>query len=261
MSHPTGRNLPLSAPRTIICDLVHFAKQIPTVPVERKMNLGEVVRARGRTGNRVSWCSLFTKAYGRTAAEFPELRRAYIAYPWPRLYEHPYSIASVAIERQYRDEPVVFFVHLRSPETQPLMKLDAHLRRFKTDPVESVSLFRRALLIGKYPRFLRHLLWRLSLNWSGGKKAKRLGTFGVSVYSGLGAASLHPLSPLTTTLTYGVIDAKGEVTVRAIYDHRVMDGATVARALKRLEEVLVTEIVAELEETVDLTAAPASEAA
>ena len=34
--------------------------------------------------------------------------------------------------------------------------------------------------------------------------------------------------------------------MRVIYDHRVMDGATVARALQDLERVLQCEIVAEL---------------
>ena len=32
----------------------------------------------------------------------------------------------------------------------------------------------------------------------------------------------HPLSPLTTTLNYGVIQDNGDVAVRVIYDHRVI---------------------------------------
>jgi hypothetical protein len=74
-----------------------------------------------------------------------------------------------------------------------------------------------------------------------------MGTFGVSVYSGLGAESFNHHTPLTTTLTYGVIGEDGLVQARVIYDHRVMDGATVARALGRLEEVLNREILGELE--------------
>ncbi len=81
---------------------------------------------------------------------------------------------------------------------------------------------------------------------SGRKRAHFLGTYGVSTYSGLGAASLHPLSPLTTALNYGVIDEAGGVDVRIIYDHRVLDGATVARALQDLDRVLQCEILAEL---------------
>jgi pyruvate/2-oxoglutarate dehydrogenase complex dihydrolipoamide acyltransferase (E2) component len=76
-----------------------------------------------------------------------------------------------------------------------------------------------------------------------------MGTFGLSVYSGLGAESLHPLSPLTTTLNYGVISARGAVTVRVTYDHRVMDGTTVARALARLETVLNEDLCKELRGT------------
>jgi pyruvate/2-oxoglutarate dehydrogenase complex dihydrolipoamide acyltransferase (E2) component len=49
-------------------------------------------------------------------------------------------------------------------------------------------------------------------------------------------------------LNYGIIEPDGAVSVRIIYDHRVMNGATVARALNRLEEILTTTIVEELRE-------------
>jgi pyruvate/2-oxoglutarate dehydrogenase complex dihydrolipoamide acyltransferase (E2) component len=51
---------------------------------------------------------------------------------------------------------------------------------------------------------------------------------------------------LTSTLNYGVIAPDGSVDVRLTYDHRVLDGATVARALADLERVLNCEILAEL---------------
>ena len=58
--------------------------------------------------------------------------------------------------------------------------------------------------------------------------------------------SLHPLSPLTALLNYGVIDKNGRVTARIMYDHRVMDGATIARALGRMEEILNSVILDEI---------------
>src|SRR5262249_38733374 len=197
-------------------------------------------------GRRVSWCTLFTKAYGLVAADFPQLRRAYLPLPWPHFYEHPESVASVAVERDYRGESAVFFAHLRAPENQALADLDAHLRRFKEGPVESHGLFRRALRVSRLPRPLRRLLWWVGLNSSGHKRAQRMGTFGVSVYSALGAESFSHLSPLTTSLSYGVIGPDGRVAVRVAYDHRVMDGATVARALAAVEDVLNREILAEV---------------
>jgi hypothetical protein len=85
----------------------------------------------------------------------------------------------------------------------------------------------------------------LSLN-IGRQRPNYHGTFAVSVYSGLGAESLHPLSPLTATLNYGVIGSNGAVDVRIIYDHRVLDGATAARGLVRMEELLMTALLDEL---------------
>ena len=235
----------LSLPRRWVCDLLHCARKVPTVPVERRIDIRAAAQARASIGLRPGWPAIFTRAYGLVSREVPQLRRYYLSFPWPRLYEFPYSIASVAVERDWEGEQAVFFGHLRSPETQTIASLDKHLRDYKELPVREFGLFRRALQIARYPRFLRRFVWWYGLNVSGAKRAKRLGTFGVSVYSGLGSESLHPLSPLTTTLNYGVIE-DGKVTVRIVYDHRVMDGGTVARAQGRLEEILNREIVEEL---------------
>jgi hypothetical protein len=101
------------------------------------------------------------------------------------------------------------------------------------------------LAVARLPRPVRRLLLWLGLNLSRTRPGQ-FGTFGLSSYSALGAESLHPLSPLTTTLNYGVIDPDGSVTVRLVYDHRVTDGATIARALARLEAVLTGEVLDEL---------------
>jgi pyruvate/2-oxoglutarate dehydrogenase complex dihydrolipoamide acyltransferase (E2) component len=246
MSQPKGRNLRLSLPRRFICDLLHFARQVPTVPVQRRMNLAAVVRARQEAAPRPSWAAIFAKAYAFVCAAHPELRRSYLSFPAPHLYEHPVGVASIAVERRVGDEEAVLFGHVTAAEQHSLTELDLRLRAFKEQPLEKIGAFRHVLRLGAWPRPLRRLAWWFALNVFGRKRAHFLGTFGVSVYAGLGAASLHPLSPLTTTLNYGVIDADGGVDVRLIYDHRVMDGATVARALQDLERVLQCEIVAEL---------------
>ena len=92
---------------------------------------------------------------------------------------------------------------------------------------------------------MRRAFWWVGLNW-GRQRGNYFGTFGVSVYSALKAESLHPLSPATTVLNYGVITEDGVLDVRIIYDHRVMNGATVARVLGRLEEILNTVMIEEV---------------
>jgi len=238
MGERSGRRLALSPPRRFICDLLHFATKVPTVPVQRRMNIAALVAAREHAFPRPSWCSLFTKAYAMVAAARPELRRAYLSFPWPHLYEHPSSIASIAVERRVGDEDAVLFVQIRGPEHHRAEQLDDYLKECKERPVAEVGTFRRTLRVSRWPAPVRRFLWWIGLNVSGYRRARNWGTFGVSVYSGLGAESLHPLSPLTTTLNYGVIADDGTVDVRLIYDHRVLDGAPVARALAELEETL-----------------------
>jgi hypothetical protein len=214
----------------MVCDLLHFSHRVPTVPVQRVIDLSRLAELRKRPGAHVGWVALFTKAFTRVATEMPELRRAYLPYPQPRLYQHPFSVASVAVEREYAGEKGVFY--------------DALLKRFKTAPVEEV--YRFLFQFYRLPRALRRLIWWYVINLRGSRKAEFMGTFAVSVYSALGAESLHPLSPATTTLNYGIIGPDNRVTARLVYDHRVMDGGTVARALARLDEVLNGDVADEL---------------
>lgn len=241
---PRGRTLPLSVPRRAVNDVLHFARRIPTVPVQRQVDLAHLAEARRRSPVPVGWCALFTKAFALVCRDVPELRRTYLRFPRERLYEHPFSVASIAVERRFEGEPGVFFANVLRPEEMPLPDLEEAIRGYKTRPVEEA--FSTSLRFFRLPKPVRRGLWWYLLNVRGSRKAEFLGTFGVSAYSAIGAESLHPLSPLTCLLTYGVIGADGRVPVRVVYDHRVFDGGVVARALARLDEVLAADILNEL---------------
>lgn len=240
-----GVVVPLSRPRRLICDLLHFASGVPTVPVQRRMRLAPVVAARRALAARPPWTAVFAKGLALVAAEFPELRRAYCKFPWPHLYEYPVSVAAVTVERDYRGERAVFTVRVKDPARRSVAEIASAIRTGTTTPVEEVKDFRRSLFVSGLPRPVRRLVWWVGLN-VGRQRANYFGTFGISVYSALGAESLHPLTPLTTTLNYGVFAPDGTLDVRLVYDHRVTDGATIARALARLEEVLNTTVRDEL---------------
>jgi hypothetical protein len=242
---------------------MRFSMKVPRVSVQRRMNLGPLLEARTSLESRPSWTALFLKGYGLLAQETPELRRAYVKFPRPQLYEYPGSIASIAHEREYEGERIVLLTTIKNPERRPIAELGSLMQTARTSPVLEVEEFRRALKIARLPGPIRWLLMWLGLN-IGRQRARRFGTFQLSVYSGLGAESLNPLTPLTSLLNYGPIDNDGSVTVRIHYDHRVMDGANVARALERFERILNGEVTAELEGLAsgrDVTAAAGSGAA
>lgn len=241
-----GRWINLSLQRRLMCDMLHFAQRVPSVPSQRRMHLADVIEARARGANRVSWCAIFMKAFAVVAAARPELRRCYLPWLWPHLYEHPINVASFAVEREYRCEPGVFFATIARPEECSLRHLDSVVRRHQTDPVESMPAFARSLRLCRFPLPIRRIVWWLGLYTDGARRGHFFGTFGVSLVGALGASGLHIRSPLTTTLNYGTFEPDGSLDVRITYDHRVVDGAQVARALAELEEVLCGEIRREL---------------
>jgi hypothetical protein len=246
MSRPVGPRLPLSLPRRFIGDLMHAARDVPLVVVQRRMRLAEVAAARSVAAPRPSWCALFLKAFAFVAAAQPTLRRSYQPWPRPHLYEHPENIASVCVEREYHDEPAVFIAHLRGPESRGLQEIEGRLKEHKDRPVEQIDSFRKILRTSRLPGPLRRLLWWYGLNASGYRRAKTLGTFGVSALAGQGADLLAWRSPLAVTLNYGVVGPDGGADVRMLFDHRVLDSAAAARALHDVERVLRCEILSEL---------------
>lgn len=241
-----GRKIALSLPRRFVGDVLHFAKKIPSIPMQRRMRLADVVAARERLSTRHSWCAIFTKAYSIVAAERPELRRTYLSVPWGHLYEHPINVAAFSVERTYQDEEGVFMARIARPELTSLRVLSQIVRAYKQAELSQIESFQQGLWLSSLPLPLRRFLWWVALEWDGRYKAHYFGTFAISVVGSLGAAGLHILSPLALTLNYGTFEPDGSLDVRLTYDHRALDGATAARALVALEEVLHEQIRQEM---------------
>src|SRR5579883_603715 len=260
MARVPGRRVALSLPRRWIGDLMAFSARVPVVTFERRMDLGAVAAARAALAAPPAWPLLFAKAYAAVAARRPELRRAYVPFPRPHLFEANDSVASLAVEREYAGEPAVFFGLVRAPDRMPLPELVGRLERWKRAPLGEVREFRRLIQYTRLPRPVRRLAWAYGLYTSGARRARNFGTFGISVTAGLGATGLTLLSPLATTLNYGVLAPDGGLDVRLHFDHRVLDGAPVARALDDLEAVLRTDVAAELRQMAGHRAFPAVKA-
>jgi hypothetical protein len=246
MSLPRGRSLKLSRGRRLVADIMRFSRSVPQVSVERVAQIPEVVIAREAASPKPGWYPVLLKGFALASTVVPELRRSLITVPYPRLYEHACTVASVTIEREIDGEPIVLAFHVREPERKPLLDIDARFRWMKTAPLNEVGEFRRMLLLSRFPRPLRRLLWWLGLRASGSWRQKYWGTFATSSTVSGGSTLLSPLCPLTTVFTFGPVQNDGSVLLRLGFDHRVLDGMTAARGLKETENALRTTILDEL---------------
>ena len=74
MHESKGISLPITGPRRFIIDLVHFARQVPSTPVSRTINVSALFEPRSDHPSKPSWAVLFMKAYALVGAHSnPEL--------------------------------------------------------------------------------------------------------------------------------------------------------------------------------------------
>jgi len=221
--------------RRATIDVMRIARQVPMVPAQRRMQLGALVEARKSAA--LPWSAIFTKAYALTAREMPVLRRGYFRYPAPRFVDYPVSAAAIAVERELDGESVVCPLIVPDPSALTLRELSQRIQRAKTAPVDEVSEFARIRRVVALPWPLRPLaLWLGYVIPSA--RFEHYGTFGVTTVARDGAELLNLVSPLPMVLSYGPIRNGGEIDVRIMFDHRIVDAVPIARALVRLEQVL-----------------------
>ncbi len=235
----------ISMPRRLIADLMHASMRVPFVSLARPLNVRQLLEARSLARQPPGWAAIFVKAFSLVAKDEPILRTLYAKWPWPGFYELPCSIAMVAIARVEDGQDCVLPQKVPTPDLMPLTEIEAQIRHAKEAPIEQVPAFRKMLQVTRLPLPLRRLLWLIGLNF-GRQRANWFGTFGVTSVAAYGAGELHAMSPGPFVLSYGVVEDDQTIGVVIRWDHRIADAALMARALIRLEQVLNTEIAAEL---------------
>jgi len=234
----------ISMPRRLVADLMHASLRIPFVSLHRPLDIRPLLEARALAAQPPGWAAIFVKAFSLVAKDEPILRTLYAKWPWPSFYELPRSIAMVAIARVEDGQDCVLPQKVPAADTVPLIEVDAQIRHAKDAPVHEVPSFRKILRVTGLPLPFRRLMWLVGLNF-GRQRANWFGSFGVTSVAAYGPGELHALSPGPFILSYGVVqDQTIDVVIR--WDHRITDAALMAKALTRLEQVLNTEIAAEL---------------
>src|SRR6201992_3668931 len=241
-----GKIKKLSVPRRLIGDMMCASIGVPFVTLRRKLDIGELLEARAGLAQPPGWAAIFVKAFGLVAKEQPVLRTLYARWPWPHLYELPRSIGMVAIARVHGGEDCVLPQKISLEENpQPLVEIDQLIRLAKDAPVEEIGAFRKMLRAAAAPMPLRRLVWMFGLNVLR-QRANYFGSFGVTSVAAYGGGALYALSPGPYILSSGTLAPDQTIDDPVRCDHRITDGAPIAKALTRLEQVLNTEVAAEL---------------
>jgi hypothetical protein len=231
--------------RRIIADLMYFSRSFPLISIERLIQFRELAVARRNHPEHPPWSALFAKAFAMAAEEFDVLRQAYFQFPFPYLYEFEESTVSIANEMPVGGTASVLPVRIRNPDKLPLTAFRYKIVEMRDADLWQRGYFRIAAIVSALPFFLRRPAWWIALNVPRFRR-RYFGTFGITSVGALGADLLTPLAPVTSLLTYGPLGNDGTVKVRLVFDHRVYDGATAARVLARLEELLRGPIYDEL---------------
>ena len=256
---PTITTAPVSGHRGCIADVALVARELPLFPVDRVLRLGAVAEARAAAATRIGWAAVFLKAYGLVAREMPVLRSWFVRGLFPRLATSTASVATLAVNRSDGDDERLCFARLKQPDVLSLVEIQSFVDACATRPVE--EMFKRQLELEMMPGPIRRTILRWNVNSTSPKRPARIGTFSLSTLAGRQAFNRFHPTLCTTSLAYGPLEADGRCLVTLIADHRVLDGAVVARALERLEETLGTTVAMELRALRDPAAAPREAAA
>jgi hypothetical protein len=235
----------IKLPRRLVADLMHASMRVPFVSLARPLNVRPLLEARAQAAQRPGWAAIFVKAFALVAKEEPILRTLYVKWPAPAFYELPRSVAMVAIARVEDGQDCVLPQKVAAPDEMLLTEVDALIRHAKDAPINDVPAFRKILRTTRLPLPLRRLFWAIGLNF-GRQRANYFGSFGVTSVAAYGAGQLHALSPGPFILSYGVEKPDQTIDVVLRWDHRITDAALMAKILNRLEQVLNSEISAEL---------------
>jgi hypothetical protein len=221
-----------------MCDWLAFSQKIPIANGERYLDLRNLRDAISECRPRPDLTLIICKAFGMVAVNRPVFRRVYVPRPRPYFYEHSENVASVVIGRRIEGEYGLLFLPITRPEERTLQELELRVAHARHAPLDSIPAFRRQLRAGRMPRIIRRAFLQGCYNWSGHIRARYLGTFGMSVLTSMGGATLTTWTPWTLMLHYTPFDDSGTLAIRFGFDHRVFDGFEIGMAIQELHRNL-----------------------
>ena len=192
------------------------------------------------TGRRPSYvaCTLF--AISRVLKQHPKFNSYLRTFPTTRLTTYDDVDIVFTVERWEDGKPFVFLDRIREADKKGL---NAFIERLQEASRRSVAEYRRRMMtdyVLRIPRFLRRPLYKIFIAAYPERMKLIFGTTSFTSAGKFGTTIIIARAPRTATFTLGLIRKRpivrddkvvaantGYVTIS--YDHRVADGAEVAR--------------------------------
>ncbi|HEY9068990.1 MAG TPA: 2-oxo acid dehydrogenase subunit E2 [Candidatus Ozemobacteraceae bacterium] len=202
----------------------------------------EADRDRRRAAGRPvpSYVAYALAAYGRTLAAHPRLNGYLRLWPRTRLSVFDGVDIALTIERFHDHQRIVLLALLRNAAHLSLDEIVGFLHSRRDQPLESLEEWKAYQRLQRIPAFCRWHLFQLFVKPFPDLLRRLVGTTAFTSVGKFGTTATTPLSPRSCTLSLGCVEHRPRVVAGIVrpalsswltvtYDHRIADGADIAR--------------------------------
>jgi hypothetical protein len=241
-----GRRIPFSNGRRLVDDVIRVSNQMPMAAFATQWDVAQIAKLRRMAKPKISWNVLVMKAHAIVCRNNQSLRRSYVRFPYPHLYEHHQNVCMMTIARQHQGEERLFFARFNEPDNYTLVELQELYDKYRKAPVEEIKQFRHQVTFAKFPSPVRRFAWWALFNLWPQKRASHMGTFGMSISGHRNAWGAQHLGFNTTIIGVDPNPRKGIAKTLLTFDHQIIDGAPATEVLYQGQRMLVTAVAKEL---------------
>jgi len=241
----SGRKVPMSPYRRYMVEHMKRAQKVPSQVLHKDCNLEKIDDLRKTSRFRIGWTALMIKAYSVLADRYPELRRIYQRWPIEYLYQPDQQSCRAVFSRLIDGQEELLFHKIEDPELMSISEIQQLISFAQEAPIHEIPIFEMHDRFCRLPVTIRKVIW-MTLSFSAKLRSSSMGTFGLTTVAREGVYSVHPPCHGNIVVTSGPLQDDGKMRITFVYDHRVHDGMTIARALSEFENIMNTEIVDEL---------------
>jgi pyruvate/2-oxoglutarate dehydrogenase complex dihydrolipoamide acyltransferase (E2) component len=215
---------------------------------EVDLSWAEALRAKfAKLGHRITITSIMLKAISVAQRNHPATRTT--STPWGQVLQLNDVAAGFTVEKFIEGEPAVFFGLIKDSDTKSLVDISKEVTEYAVKEPADLPQLNTEERFSRFPWLARQFIIWLGLIFPAVRLRYLGATFGFSSLGKLGVQAVIP--PCVSAITFGMglvveraVVRDGKIVVRPIatlvvnFDHRLIDGAPVARFMLEFKQLL-----------------------